>query len=183
MALAAETGVGIHLHQGNVETGQPVGVQGSLYVAFEDSETKLAAQPLQRALKERRLSRARGAHHVDRVRPSPVELLSIGLGERVVGIQDVLEDHFLDRRAVHPYASSNSSESTISSSPLKISRSKHPHPPHCSGKLPSRPSTPHPRHLPSAGTCSISSSAPSAGVPSARSPKPKVRAEGTTWRR
>src|SRR5215211_8600265 len=35
MALAAETRVGVHLHQRDVETGQPVGVQGSLYVAFQ----------------------------------------------------------------------------------------------------------------------------------------------------
>src|SRR5215218_5636132 len=183
MALAAETRVGIHLHQRDVETGQPVGVQGSLHVALQDAQTKLAAQPLQGTLQQRRLSRSRRAHHVDRVRPCPVEQVPVGPGERVVGVKDVLLNHFLDRRTVHPYASSNSSDSTISSSPLRISRSKPPHSSHCSGKSTSRLSTPHPRHLPSAGTCSISSSAPSTGVPSARSPKPKDRAEGTTWRR
>src|SRR5215208_790645 len=183
MALAAKAWVGIHLHQGNVETGQPLGVQGSLYVAFEDAQTKSAAQPLQRALQQRRLSRTWRAHHVDSVGPCQVEQVPVGPGERVVGVQDVLADHFLDRRAVHPYASSNSSDSTISSSPLRISKSKPPHSSHCRGKSTSRLSTPHPRHLPSAGTCSISSLAPSTGVPSARSPKPKDRAEGTTWRR
>src|SRR5215207_4762412 len=183
MTLTTEARVGIHLHQRDVKTGQPVGVQSSLYVAFEDAQTKLATQPLQGALQQRRLSRSWRAHHVDRVRPCPVEQVSVGPGERVVGVQDVLLDHFLDRRTMHPYASSNSSDSTISSSPLRISRSKPPHVPHCRGKLPSRLSTPHERHLPSAGTCSISSSAPSTGVPSARSPKPKVRAEGTICRR
>src|SRR5215204_3902158 len=183
MALAAESWVGVHLHQGDVEAGQPVGVQGSLYVALENAQTELIAQPLERTLQQRRLSRSWRAHHVDREGPCPVEHIPVGPGERVVGVQDVLLDHFLDRRTVHPYASSNSSDSTISSSPLKISRSKPPHFSHCRGKLPSRLSTPHKRHRPSAGICSISSSAPSTGVPSARSPKPKVRAEGTIWRR
>src|SRR5918993_1769443 len=183
MALAAESWVGVYLHQGDVETGQPVGVQGSLYIAFEDAETELIAQPLQRALQQRSLSSTWRAHHVDRIRFGPVEHVPVGPGERVVGIQDVLKDHFLDRRSVHPYASSNSSVSTISSSPSRISRSKLPHPPHCRGKSTSRLSTPHKRHFPTAGICSISSSAPSTGVPSARSPKPKDRAEGTTWRR
>src|SRR5215204_2459830 len=50
MALAAETRIGIHLHQGNVETGQPVGVQGGLYVALKNAEPKLIAQPLERTL-------------------------------------------------------------------------------------------------------------------------------------
>src|ERR671911_1462583 len=183
MALAAETRVGIHLHQRDVETGQPVGVQGSLHVALQDAQTKPAAQPLQGTLQQRRLSCSRRAHHVYRVRPCPIEQVPVGPGERVVGVQDVLLDHFLDRRTMHPYASSNSSDSTISSSPLRISRSKPPHSSHRRGKLPSRLSTPHERHRPTAGICSISSSAPSTGVPSARSPKPKVTAEGTTWRR
>jgi hypothetical protein len=49
MALAAETRVGIHLHQRDVETGQPVGVQGSLYVTLQDAKTKPAAQAFQGA--------------------------------------------------------------------------------------------------------------------------------------
>src|SRR5215208_1418317 len=101
MALAAESWVGIHLHQGDVEAGQPVGVQGSLYVALEDAQTWLTTQPFERALEQRCLSRPRRAHHVDRVRSGPVEHVPICPGERVVGVQDVLEDHFLDRRAVH----------------------------------------------------------------------------------
>src|SRR5918994_3622676 len=120
MALAAETRVGIHLHQRDVETGQPVGVQGGLYVAFENAETELITQPLQGTLQQRRLSRSRRAHHVDRVRPGPVERIPVCPGERVVGVQDVLADHFLDRSTVHPYASSNSRDSTISSSPVSL---------------------------------------------------------------
>src|SRR5215212_8200549 len=81
------------------------------------------------------------------------------------------------------YTSSNSRDSTSNSSPLRTSKSKPPHAPHCRGKFPSRLSAPHSRHTPTAGTSSISNSAPSTGVPSATSSKLKAKAEGTTWRR
>src|SRR3712207_6998081 len=36
VALAPEAGVGVHLHQGDVETGEAVGVPGRLHVALQD---------------------------------------------------------------------------------------------------------------------------------------------------
>ena len=44
VALAAEAGVGVDLHERDVEARQPVGVQGGLHVAFEDPEAEPVAQ-------------------------------------------------------------------------------------------------------------------------------------------
>src|SRR5918997_1702378 len=203
VALPAEAGVRVYLHQRDVKAGQAVGVEGRLHVALQDAQAKLAAHAVECALQERRLARPRGAHHVDHVRPGPLELHPVGLGEGLVGVQDAFQSGLLYRRAMHrclplvgslsasqPLSfwssagcSSISSDSTYSSSPSRIWSSKLLHAGHCRGKLSGRLSAPQARHFPATAISSISSSAPSTGVPWATSSKLKARAEGTTWRR
>src|SRR5436190_951796 len=79
--------------------------------------------------------------------------------------------------------SSSSRASTSNSSPDSTSRSSPPHAAHANGNSVTRLSAAQCRHATRAGTCSISSSAPSTGVPCATSSNANVSALGTTWRR
>src|SRR5579864_3069217 len=90
MALGAESRIGVDLSDGNVETFQAVGVEGRLDIAFQHSETKIAAQMFQSALENGCLARAGRTHHVYDIGTGGIELFPVRLGEGVVGVEDAL---------------------------------------------------------------------------------------------
>ena len=98
VALAAEPRVGVELRDGDVQRREPVGVEAALDVAFEHAAADVA-DVRQHALEQRRLAGARRAHEVDDGHAGRVEVGAVRARDRVVGVEDALDDP--DLRAVH----------------------------------------------------------------------------------
>ena len=165
VALAAEARVGVELGHRHMQAGQPVGVHRALHVALEHADAHAVDPVGQQRLEQRRLARPRRAHEVDHGHAVGVEVGPVGAGDRVVGVQRVLDDP--DLHAVHAGSScSTSIDSTRNSSPLTTVASAAPH----AAQRKSIPSTSHSwpqRQRRRAGTSSCSRRAPSHTVPRA----------------
>ena len=117
VALAAEARVGVELGHRDVQAGQPVGVHRALHVALEHADADAVDPVGEQRLEQRGLARPRRAHQVDDGDAVGVEVGAVGAGDRVVGVQRVLDDP--DLHAVHAGScSSTSIDSTRNSSPL-----------------------------------------------------------------
>jgi hypothetical protein len=102
VALAAEPVAGVQLRDGDVQVRQAVGVEAALDVALEHRGAHPAqALAAEGPLQEGRRAGAGGAHDVHDRHARAVEVLAVGAGDRVVGVQRVLDDPDLD--AVHAY--------------------------------------------------------------------------------
>src|SRR4051812_18704571 len=101
MALAAEARIGVQLRHRDVQRRQPVGVVAALHVALEHAGAH-AVEPAEDALEQRRLAGARGAHQVDHRHRFAVEVVAVGAGDRVVGVERVLDDSDLRPVHLHP---------------------------------------------------------------------------------
>ncbi len=128
VALPSEAGVGVDLGDRDVQMGDPVGVEAALHVALEDADPGPFQARFDSALQKCRLAGSGGAHHVDD--GDLGEVLAVGAGDRLVGVECVLGDP--DPRPVHhlllsagPWApaieSSTSIHSTSSSPPARTS--------------------------------------------------------------
>jgi hypothetical protein len=117
VALAAEAGVGVELGHRHVQRGQPVGVHRALHVALQHAHAH-SRQVGHHPLEQRGLAGARSAHEVHDAHAGPVEVGPVRLGDRVVGVERLLDDPHLC--AMHS-ASSTSIDSTSNSSPLATS--------------------------------------------------------------
>src|SRR6185436_230427 len=96
----------------------------------EDADRELVLQEPERALEQAGLACAGRAHEVDDAHAVPVEVVAVGLRDRVVGLQDVLDD--LHELAVHG-ASSTTMDSSSSSAPAVTATARPPHARHHSG--------------------------------------------------
>ena len=107
VTLAAETWVGVQLCDGDMKRGEAVGIIGALHVALEHADADTLGPSGERALEQRGLARTRGAHQVDHGHPMAIEVGAIRAGDRVVGVQRVLDDPHLG--AMHAGSSSSTS--------------------------------------------------------------------------
>ena len=119
VALPAEARIGVELGDRNVQARQAVGVHRPLHVALEHADPD-AGQAPDDALEERRLPRPGRAHEVHDRDSGAIEVVAVGTGDRVVGVERLLDDLHLG--AMHS-ASSTSIDSTRSSSPLATATS------------------------------------------------------------
>ena len=91
VTLAAEARGGVELGHGNVQRGQPVRIHRPLNVALQHADThsrKLGDHPFE----QRRLPRSGSAHEVHDLHAGAVEVRPVGLGDRVVRVESLLDD-------------------------------------------------------------------------------------------
>ena len=101
VALAAEAVVRVELRHRDVQEASR-SASSEPCTSPSSTPTRRSPRPVaQHALEQRRLARARGAHHVDHRHAVAVEVVAVGPRDRVVGVERVLDDpdlHAMHRR-------------------------------------------------------------------------------------